>query len=175
MLISSFLKERFQRIGFFFPICREIVFVYIFRSLDSFDEGLELSFQNNMNGRERWIPLWFFSAQQSRTVHDIDLGGIIDERLLSLRGYPVNFTLSENYSTSEANIKICGPGVFNDQSAKGLFNWRFRWLQTVANDPMDGIDEDDAIYIYNVSIMVNDTQQLLLFQDHFSTEGEELR
>ena len=151
------------------------MFAYIFRSLDSFDEGLELSFQSDTNGRGRWIPLWFFSAQQStvRTVHDIDLGDIMDEGLLSLRGYAVNFTVSENYS--EANIKICGPGVFNDQSAKGLFNWRFRWLQTVANDPMDGIDEDDAIYIYNVSIMVNDTQQLLLFQDHFSTEGEELR
>ena len=151
------------------------MFAYIFRSLDSFDEGLELSFQSDTNGRGRWIPLWFFSAQQStvRTVHDIDLGDIMDEGLLSLRGYPVNFTVSENYS--EANIKICGPGVFNNPSDKGLFDWRFRWLQTVANDPMDGIDEDNAIYIYNVSIMVNDTQQLLLFQDHFSTEGENLR
>ena len=153
------------------------MFTYIFRSLDSFDEGLELSFQNDMIGRGKWIPLWFFSATQQsivRTIHDINLGDIMDEGLLSLRGYPVNFTVSENYSTSEANIKICGPGVFNDQSAKGLFNWRFRWLQTVANDSMGGIDEDDAIYIYNISITVNDTQQLLLFQDHFST-GEELR
>ena len=172
-MLSSFHKERFQHIGFFFPICREIMFTYIFRSLDSFDEGLELSFQNDTNGRESWIPLWFFSAAQYRTVHGIDLGDITDEGLLRLRGYPVNFTLSENYS--EANIKICGPGVFNDQSAKGLFNWRFRWLQTVANDPMDGIDEDDAIYIYNVSITVNDTQQLQqLFQDQFSA-GEGLR
>ena len=146
------------------------MFTYIFRSLDSFDEGLELSFQNNMNGRGNWIPLWFFSAAQHRTVHDIDLGNITDEGVLRLRGYPVNFTASENYS--EVSIKLCGPSVFNDQSAKGLFNWRFRWLQTVANDPMNDIAEDDAIYIYNVSITVN---ELLLFQDHFSTEGKKLR
>ena len=148
------------------------MFAYIFKSLDSFDEGLELSFQSDINGRGSWIPLWFFSATQHRTVHDIDLGDIMDEGFLRLRGYPVNITASENYS--EASIKLCGPRVFNKQSAKGLFNWRFRWLQTVANDPMSGIDEDDAIYIYNVSITVNDTQQLQLFQDQFSA-GELLR
>ncbi len=126
-----------------------------------------------MNGRGRWLPLWFYSQSTVRTPHDIDLGYIRDERLLSLRGYPVNFTISENYS--ETNIKLCGPGVFNNQTAKRLFNWRFRWLQTVANDPMNGADEDDTIYIYNVSITVNDTQEMMLFQDYFSTEDEEVR
>jgi hypothetical protein len=131
-----------------------------------------------MNGRGRWIPLWFYSQSTVRTPHDIDLGDIRDERLLSLRGYPVNFTISENYS--ETNIKLCGPGLFNNQTAKGLLNWRFRWLQSVANDPTSGVDEDDTIYIYNVSIiMVNNTQEMILFQDYFSTvtelEGEKLR
>ena len=147
------------------------MFAYTLRNLDSFDDGFELSFRNNENGGGTWIPLWFFSAIETtvRTVHDISLGSITDDGLLTLRGYPVNFTVSENLS--EANIKLCGPGVFNNQTDKGLFNWRFRWLQTVAND----MDEDDVIYIYNVSITVNDTQQLLLFQDHFSTEGKNLR
>ena len=145
------------------------MFTYSFRNLDSFDEGFELSFRNNENGGGTWIPLWFFSAIEStvRTVHDINLGSITDDGLLTLRGYPVNFTVSENLS--EINIKLCGPGVFTD---KGLSNWRFRWLQTVANDPMNSIDEDDAFYIYNVSIMLNDTQEL--FQDNFSI-AEELR
>ena len=79
----------------------------------------------------------------------------------------MNYTVSDNLS--ETNIKLCGPGVFNSQTAKGLFNWRFRWLQTVANDPLSSIDEDDVFYIYNVSIVVNDTQEL--FQDYFSAEG----
>ena len=150
------------------------MFTYIFRSLNSFDEGFELSFRNGMNGGGRWIPLWFFSADKLRTVHDISLGDIIDERLLILRGYTVNFTVSKQ---SEANIKICGPEVFDQQAVKGLFNWRFRWLQTVANDYMNDEDEDDVIYIYNVSItIVNGTQQDLvpLFQDDFS-EGDKLR
>ena len=151
------------------------MFTYNFRSLDSFDEGFELSFSDNMFGAEVWIPLWFFSAYESRTVHDISVGDITDERLLKLRGYTVNFTVSENY-ISEANIKLCGSRVFDEQQvAKRLFNWRFRWLQTVANDYMNSMEEDDVIYIYNVSItMVNDTQRVLLFEDDFS-EGDELR
>ena len=150
------------------------MFTYIFRSLDSFDEGFELSFQNGRNGGGRWIPLWFFSAHESRTVHDISLGDITDEGLLALRGYTVNFTVSKQ---SEANIKICGPEAFDQQAVTGLFNWRFRWLQTVGNDYMNNEDEDDVIYIYNVSItMVNGTQQAaLLFHDDFSTEGDKLR
>ena len=152
------------------------MFTYFFRSLDSFDEGFELSFLNGRNGGGRWIPLWFFSAHESaiRTVHDISLGDIADERLLDLRGYTVNFTVSNE---SEANVKICGSGVFDQQAIKGLFNWRFRWLQTVANDYMNNEYEDDAIYIYNVSVtMVNGTQQaVLLFHDDFSTEGDKLR
>ena len=97
----------------------------------------------------------------------ISLGSITDDGLLKLRGYPVNFTISENYS--ETNIKICGPGVFNDQSAKGAFNWRLRWLQTVVIDPINK-DDAAAVYIYSVSITVNhDTNQVLLFHDSFST------
>ena len=141
----------------------------MFRNLDSFDEGFELSFLNNENGRGRWIPLWFFSAinTSNRTTHNISLGSITDDGLLKLRGYPVNFTISENYS--ETNIKICGPGVFNDQSAKGAFNWRLRWLQTVVIDPINK-DDAAAVYIYSVSITVNhDTNQVLLFHDSFST------
>ena len=151
------------------------MFTYNFRSLDSFDEGFELSFSDNMFGAEVWIPLWFFSAHESRTVHDISLGNITDERLLNLRGYTINFTASENNNISVANIKLCGSRVFGEQEAKGLFNWRFRWLQTVANDYMTSMDEDDVIYIYNVSItVVNDTQQVPLFEDDFS-EGDKLR
>ena len=129
-----------------------------------------------MNGGGRWIPLWFFSANESRTVYDIiSLGDITEEMLLTLRGHTVNFTVHE----SEAlNVKICGPKVFDQQAVKGLFNWRFRWLQTVANDYvyMNDEDGDDVIYIYNVSItIVNGTQEDLvghmLFQDDFS-EGK---
>ena len=169
------LSEEILPAGFFVPICRKVMFTYIFRNLDSFDEGFELSFRNNENGGGTWIPLWFFSAIEStvRTVHDINLGSITDDGLLTLRGYPVNSTVSKNLS--KTNIKLCGSGVFDNQTDKGLFNWQFRWLQTVANDPMNSMDEDDVIYIYNVSIIVNDTQQLLLFQDHFSTEDKNLR
>ena len=151
---------------------REVVFKYDFGSLDSFDEGFEVSFRNHKNGGGRWIPLWFFSAHEStnRTVHNISLGDIItDDGLLTLRGYTVNFTISENNLT-EANIKLCGPGVFDDQAAKGLFNWQFRWLQTVVNDSMSDENEDDVIYIYNVSItVVNNTQ---IFHDDFSKDGK---
>ena len=153
-------------------ICREVVFTYNFGSLDSFDEGFELSLRNHMNGAERWIPLWFFSVHEPRTVHDISLGDITDEGLLNLQGYAINFTASENNNISVANIKLCGPMVFGKQEAKGLFNWQFRWLQTVANGSYV-----NNIYIYNISItVVNDTQQvpLLLFQDDFS-KGDELR
>ena len=168
------LPEEILPTGFFITICREIMFTYTFRNLNSFDEGFELSFRNNENGGGGWIPLWFFSAIESsvRTTHNISLGNITDDGLLKLRGYPMNFTVSEN---NKADIKLCGPGVFNNQTAKGLLNWRFRWLQTAANDPTNSIDEDDAIYIYNVSIVLNDTQEVnVLFQDNFST-GEELR
>ena len=154
--------------GFFVPICRKIMFTYTFRNLDSFDEGFELSFLNNENGAGRWIPLWFFSAAETsnRTTHNINLGSVTDDEVLTLRGYDINFTVSENLS--ETYIKLCGPGVFNNQTDKGLFNWRFRLLQTVANNSMNSVDED-VIYIYNVSIVVNDTQEL--FQDYFSAEG----
>ena len=165
-----------MHIGFSVPICREVAFTYIFRSLDSFDEGVELSFRDGMNGGGRWIPLWFFSAHESTnktsTVHDINLGDITDDGLLNLRGYTVNYTVSEK-NINEANIKLCGPRVFNEQVDKGLFNWRFRWLQTVANSSINDKDEDDVVYIYNVSITVNGTRVPLL-QDDFP-EGEELR
>ena len=126
-----------------------------------------------MNGVGRWIPLWFFSAahEESRTIHDINLGGIMSGRL-QLRGYHVNFTVSNE---STANIRICGPKVFDEQAAKGLFNWRFRWLQTVANDYMNDEDEDDIVYIYNISIItVANGTHVQLFQDDFS-EGDKLR
>ena len=124
-----------------------------------------------MNGRGSWIPLWFFSAEESRTVHDIRLGSIMGKRL-QLRGYPVNFTVSNE---SIANIRICGAEVFDEEAVKGLFNWRFRWLQTVANDYMNDEDEDDIVYIYNISIItVANGTHVQLFQDDFS-EGDKLR
>lgn len=151
------------------------MFTYIFRSLNSsFDEGFELSFRNNRNGGGEWIPLWFFSANEpsDRTIHDISLGNITDDGLLILRGYPVNITSVPENSEENFNIRLCGLRVFNNQTAKGLFNWRFRWLQTVANNYTDDID---IIHIYNVSVtVVNSTDQLLLFQDDFSV-GERLR
>ena len=149
------------------------MFTYIFRSLDSFDEGLEVAFRNHRNGGGTWIPLWFFSARDPavRSTHDISLGDITDSGLLNLRGYPVNFTVAENESKSEANIRICGPPVFDEDR---LFNWRFRWLQTAAGDDLNDTD-GDVIQIYNISItMVNGTDPVQLFQDDFS-DGEDLR
>ena len=152
------------------------MFTYIFRSLDSFDEGLEVAFQNSMNGRGTWIPLWFFSARDPavRSIHDISLGNITDSGLLNIRGYPVNFTVAENGSKGEANIRICGPLVFDEEADRGLFNWRFRWLQTAAGDGLSDTD-GDVIQVYNVSItMVNGTDPVQLFQDDFS-DGDKLR
>ena len=65
------------------------------------------------------VVVRFFSAiaTSNRTTHNISLGSIIDDGLLTLRGYPMNYTVSENLS--QMNIKICGPGVFNNQTAKG--------------------------------------------------------
>ena len=164
-----------MHIGFSVPICREVTFAYIFRTLDSFDEGFELSFRNGMNGGGTWIPLWYFSAHEStnRTVHNISLqpGDITDDGLLNLRGYTINYSISEN-NISEAEIRLCGPRVFNEQAAEGLFNWRFRWLQMVAKSSMN---DKDVIYIYNVSITVVNDTQLPLFHDDFSSEGNKLR
>ena len=146
------------------------MFTYILRSLDSFDEGLEVAFRNGRGGVGTWIPLWFFSARDPavRSTHDISLGDITDSGLLNLRGYPVNFTVAENESKSEANIRICGPLVFNEVR---LFNWRFRWLQTAAGDDLNGT-HGDVIQIYNISItMVNGTDPVQIFQDDFS-DGE---
>lgn len=115
----------------------------------------------------------FFSAKESsvRMTQDIYLGDFTGDGLLTLRGYPVNFTVSE---TSWADIKLCGPGVFDQQADRGLFNWRFRWIQTaVANGSTNNDDAmNDVIHVYNVSItLVNGTENSTFFRDDFSGVG----
>ena len=139
--------------------------------MDTFDEGLEVSFLN-WNIRNEWVPIHYFAAHDPsvRTEQNISLGDVSQE-LLVLRGYPVNFTVTGNQmgtGTVEATIKLCGPNVFSPSTEDQLYNWEFRWLQTAARDD-DNDTDGDSIYISNITITVvnfNDTNQRI-FEDKF--------
>ena len=138
--------------------CSEVRFTYDLISLDSFDEGLEMSFSYlNSNRRGAWIPIWYYSSHEpedkGRSVdHEdtITLGNITDGQI-TLRGYTVNFTVAENMTDNEAMIRLCGANVFGRDTEDKLFKWRFRWLQTAAQDDSNDTD-GDVIRIYNIHI-----------------------
>ena len=85
--------------------------------------------------------------------------------MLNLRGYSARFSQTAD-SEGQATIQICGSEVFRE-TADELFNWRFKWLQTVANDDVNDTDKD-VIRIDNITItIVNGTDQLPLLEDDF--------
>lgn len=137
--------------------------------LDNFDEGLEVAFYN-LNGRREWIPIWFYSQHNhsTRSMQDISLGEITDSGYLILRGHHVNYTVADSDSLNTVNIQLCGSNVFSDEAREGLFNWQFRWQQTVAVDGENDTD-GDIIHIDNIKIaVVNETCDqgpIVLFED----------
>ena len=137
--------------------------------MDTFDEGLEVSFLN-WNRRNEWVPIHYFAAHDPsvRTEQNISLGEV-SQKMLVLRGYPVNFTTIDNQTVAEATIKLCGPNVFSPSTEDQLYNWEFRWLQTAARDD-DNDTDGDSIYISNITITVvnfNNTQRIVIFEDKF--------
>ena len=152
----------------------EVNFTCEFVGVDTFDEGLEVSFLNwnRTYRRNEWVPVHYFAAHDPsvRTEQNISLGDLSRE-LLVLRGYPVNFTVAGNQTGTvvEATIKLCGPNVFSPSTEDQLYNWEFRWLQTAARDD-DNDTDGDSIYISNITITVvnfNDTQRIVIFEDNF--------
>ena len=128
-----------------------------------------MSFRN-LNGD--WIPIWFYS-EHNETIRsqEISLGDINDGQL-TIRGYPVNFTVAESQSNNEAIIQLCGSNVFGEETEDELFQWRFRWLQTALRD---GDNDTDAITIDSITIDVfmNDSQEILtLFEVDFEMANE---
>ena len=156
--------------------CSEVNFTYEFMDLDNFDEGLEVAFCN-LNGQREWIPIWFYSQYNLsvRSMQDISLGKNINSGYLTLRGYYVNYTVVKsdpNSTQNEANIRLCGSNVFSNETHEELFNWQFRWQQSVAMDDENDTD-GDIIHIDNVKIAVvnetSDKRPIMLFEDDFQT------
>ena len=145
----------------------EVSFTYNLINLDNFDEGLELAFYNQKGGE--WIPIQFYSAHDTsiRTDKNIGLSDISQRNHLTLRGHLVNFSIA-NDTWNKAEIRICGPGVFTEETEDNLFYWQFRWLQTAAVDD-DNDTDGDVILIDDVNItvtVVNGTGQFQLFEDN---------
>ena len=154
---------------FFLFTYRVVRFTYDFVDLDSFDEGLEVSFRQ-LNGN--WIPIGFYSEHNSTNRnHEISLGDINDGQL-TIRGYPVTFTVAESQSNNEAIIRLCGENVFGPETEDELFQWRFRWLQTALKDDND---DTDVIHIDNITIDVfksDRPEMLTLFEADFEMATE---
>lgn len=132
--------------------------------LETFDEGVEFGFQNLNNGRE-WIPLAFYSFQRpNRRNNDIKLAPelMLNDNVTTIRGYRVFIYFVGGTIAHSAELKLCGNEIVRNNALL-----KFRWLQTVvsSSDP-----NTDPVYLDNVTISINSTQQQhVLFQDDFNS------
>ena len=131
--------------------------------LDSFEEGVEFSFQDLNYGRE-WIPLAFYSFLTNRRDDDIKLGSELMSHnqtsgFVNIRGYSVLYSITGRCS---AQLKLCGSEIIRNNASLS-----FRWLQTVVTSRDNNAD---PIYLDNVMISTNSPQEHVLFNDDFNSE-----
>ena len=135
-------------------------------TLNSFDEGVEFSFQNLNSSRREWIPLMFFTSVDNRNER-INIGDISDGRV-QIRGYSVlyNSTIANDASRSlDVTLSICGSDIIQ---SNGIFNHiQFRWLQTARQtaDP-----NRDRILLDNVEICSYLIKKYRIFMDDFNNQ-----
>ena len=134
--------------------------------LESFDEGVEFGFQNLNHGVE-WIPLAFYSFQRPHIRDDeIKLGPELmpNDNIAIIRGYNVFIYLVGGTIAHRAELKLCGNEILGSDASL-----KFRWLQTVVSSSAANAD---PVYLDNVTISINSTQQLqyniVLFKDDFN-------
>ena len=106
--------------------------------LNSFDEGVELAFQN-LNSSGEWIPLVFYSTKTKPRNESIYVGDLFfNQSSVKIRGYDVNYTIVDNNESVEVDRVICGEEI---ERSDGLLDWvRFRWLQTVEQAKAPNMD-----------------------------------
>ena len=119
--------------------------------LNSFEEGLEVAFRNMNSSNREWIPLKFYTANNSRN-NAISVGNIDSDSgqlQVNIRGFDVPYVIGLNDATRahEANLTICGSEVA--QRGETFNHIQFRWLQTVQQGK--GPDRD-RILLDNVTI-----------------------
>ena len=133
--------------------------------LNTFDEGVEFSFQN-LNGSGEWIPLVFYSTRTNPRGNSNNFGDLLSENtLINIRGYNVNYTMLDNNASVEVELNICGEEIGRSD---GLLNWvRFRWLQTVEQARAQN---RDRVLLDNIQISAHSTQQHMIFSDSFDNE-----
>ena len=133
--------------------------------LNSFDEGVEFSFQN-LNGSGEWIPLVFYSTRTNPRGMSNYVGDFLfDETLIKIRGYDVNYIILGKDTSVEVELKVCGEEI---ERSDGLLNWvRFRWLQTVEQGRAQ---KRDRVLLDNIQISAHSTQQHMIFSDSFDNE-----
>jgi hypothetical protein len=134
-------------------------------TLNSFDEGVELSFRNLNSSSREWIPLMFFtSIARDNRDQRINIGDTSADRV-QIRGYSVlyNSTIANDASRSlDVNQSICGSEIVQN----GIFNHiQFRWLQTVTQtaDP-----NRDRILLDDIEICSYSIKKYQIFMDDFN-------
>ena len=107
-------------------------------SLNSFDEGVEFSFQNLNSSSREWIPLMFYSSRHTSVRNDRIYIGEVNHHsgLVNIRGYNVPYIIISNDASQslEVCVIICGSEI-SQHSRQFINNWiQFRWLQTVTQE-----------------------------------------
>lgn len=136
--------------------------------LTSFDEGVELAFQQ-MNGSGEWIPLMFYVTRENRIPdHDILVGNITPNslKIVNIRGYNVSYVVSANNESCEHKVRVC---IDVDVDNSVMPEWiKFRWLQTVYQQKREN---RDIVLLDNVQISAFLTQQQgVIFLDDFDNQ-----
>ena len=136
--------------------------LYFRNRLESFDEGVEFGFQNLNHGRE-WIPLAFYSFRRTPRNDDIKVGSeLMPGDIVNIRGYNVFYSLVGSTITHNAQLKLCGNEIIRNNNSLS-----FRWLQTIVTNRATNAD---SVYLDNVMISINSSQEQALFNDNFNSE-----
>ena len=167
--------------------CREITFDLDFLtgsdncdSIDSFHEGVELSFRSVVKDEEfedvtlpdnEWIPLMYFTSNQLNIDDDSAISLVENETLSNetrgsfmLRGYSTPYAVA---SKGRHRVTLCGEADLLD------YPMEFRWLQTSSLDNRN--ITEDVVVLDNISISLqNSSHYASLFDGGFEEDPSSL-
>ena len=136
-------------------------------TLNSFDEGVEFSFQNLNSSSREWIPLMFFTSRDNQGGL-INIGDTTSSSRVQIRGYSVlyNSNIANDASRPlDVNLSICGSEIVQ---SNGIFNHiQFRWLQSTAQTAEPN---RDRVLLDNVEICSYLIKKYRIFMDDFNNQ-----
>ena len=162
-------------------ICREITFDLDFLtgsgscdSIDSFHEGVELSFRSLVKNEEymtqsdgEWVPLIYFASNLNLTADNII--SLVENNTLSnktggsfmLRGYTVPYIIT---SKGSHRVTLCSEADLLD------YPLEFRWLQT--SSLSNRSTAEDIILLDNISISLQNASHFTsLFDEEVNDQN----